>query len=173
MGDIAGPVESLEIFRVLSKFADAFDFHVHWTASNGGQGCTVKSLARATIVASQYVTLARIGLSEQALTGARMDSLDVKCVINLQRTAAGSSSLILPGAGNGPVEALLSLPGGKRTIPIPIHDREPEHNKRALNGRLNAKEDEGNNFVVWEDWARQPPQTKSEGWAYEPPSWLR
>jgi hypothetical protein len=127
--EIAGAVESLEVFRVPSVYLDGWSFHIHWTATNGGKGCTVKRIPNEQIRMSQYATMARIGLSEQALTGNPTDSFDAKVVINLQRTAGAKSGLFIPGQPE--IEALLSLPGGRNTIPIPVYDREPDDTNRS------------------------------------------
>lgn len=127
--EIAGAVESLEIFRVPSVMLDGWKFHIHWTATSGGKGCTVKAVSLDQIRSSQYTTMARIGLSEQALTGNPTDSFDVKIVINLQRTEGAKSGLVVPGQME--IEALLNLPGGRHTMPIPIYDHEPDDTGRS------------------------------------------
>lgn len=145
MKEIAGAVESLEVFRVPGPMG--WKFHIHWTATKGGKGCTIKVVPEQQIRQSQYVTMARIGLTEQALTGDPTDSLDVKIVVNLQRTAGARSGLQIPG--QPPMEALLSLPGGRNTIPIPIHDREPlDDELRSARPMVTKLPDEGVPFTL-------------------------
>lgn len=121
---------------------DGWNFHIHWTATNGGEGCTTKLISNDQVRTSSYTTMARIGLSEQALTGNPADSFDVKIVVNLQRTAGAKSGLVVPGQIE--IEALLSLPGGKTTIPIPIFDDDPDDTGRTANPRvLDVPKEEG------------------------------
>lgn len=106
--EIAGAVESLEIFKILNPLLMVWDFHIHWTATNGGKGCTTKAISVSRIHNHRFAMLAKLGLSEQALTGDLLGSLDVKCLVYLSRN------------NELEVEAELGLPQGRHTILIPI-----------------------------------------------------
>ena len=117
---IAEAVDSLEIYRVPRHSGEVWDFHIHWTAANGQPGCRLKSLPREHALFSLSRTLARIALTEQALTGELSDPLDVRIIINLQRPEPGQRLAATPE-----MTALMQLPGTRATIPIPIVDRNP------------------------------------------------
>lgn len=137
MAEIAGAIESLEIFRSARLSGEIWEFHVHWSTPDGGK-CTVKSFPRDHIRYALSPTLARIGLSEQSLTGDPADSMEVKAIVNLQRPDFWGLN-----DENLQVTALLTLPGGRVAIPIPIQDQEPDHLLRNFNGRiLDRKDDE-------------------------------
>lgn len=142
MPEIAGAVESLEIFRHPRLSGAVWEFHIHWTATNGGNGCTIKAFARDQLKYSISSTLARIGLSEQSLTGNPGDSLDIKCIINLMRESALLASGKNLELGMPTVTALMSLPGNRAIIPIPIIDDEPDHLLRSFNGRVLEREED-------------------------------
>lgn len=118
MASIDGAVESIEIFRVPEQAGEIWSFHIHWKTNEGKLGCTVKAFARAHIETALSRTLARIALSEQALTGNYLASLKPKVEIALQRPELRTRLSLGPPE----VTALLRLPGGRATIPIPIQD---------------------------------------------------
>lgn len=107
-----GVLESIAVFRKPLMGGAVWEFHVHWEATNGGHGCKTKSFARTLIEASPTDTLARLGLSEQALTGNALDPVEVKLILNFQRTRPLG------------VEVLAQIPGSSMVIPIPVIDRE-------------------------------------------------
>lgn len=110
MADFISAVESITILRKPLLSGAVWQFHIHWKATNGAQGCQTKALARTLIAASPTDTLARIALTEQALTGNALDPTEVKLIINLQRV-------------DHEVQALAQVPNTRIVIPIPIIDR--------------------------------------------------
>lgn len=125
MPEIAGAVESLVVFRRVNAKTRVHEFHVHWKATNAEMGCKVKAFAEAALYNLRSPTLARLGLTEQALTGNPADALDVKLILNFQREKLGK--LITTLSLVPEIEVLMTVPGSDRQIPIPVTDREFSH----------------------------------------------
>lgn len=123
MPEIAGAVESLEIYREPNQ--GLWDFHIHWKTNNGDLGCTIKTLAPSHVMSSPSTTLARIGLSEQALTGNPIDALDPRIEIALQRPDLPLDKLM--STDWAPTAVMRLHPHGRGLIPIPIRDELAPH----------------------------------------------
>jgi hypothetical protein len=125
MPEIAGVVESLVVFRRIQPKTRIHEFHIHWQATNAKMGCQVKAFSEDQLYSLKSRTLARVGLSEQALTGNPADPLDVKLVLNFQREKLGKLVTTLSLVPE--IEVLMTIPGSDRQIPIPVTDREFSH----------------------------------------------